>query len=183
MEGRTILATRRVALALVALVLLLLALAGCQQGALPGQNNTTQIQIITPNPGQLTPTPTFPPFTVGAWPSNYSPQNKDTITIYVICRVQPAGMTGPGTPPSAGLNVQVQVAAPVNQTYQGTTDADGMAAITFSINDSQSGVPVVVTNLVNYNGQTYVATTFFTPNPTATPTPTVKPNQTPTATP
>jgi hypothetical protein len=172
---------RRAALALAALFILALGLVGCQQAPLPGQGNNVQVQIITPNPGQLTPTPTFPPFTIGAWPSNYSPNNKDTITIYVLCRVQPASMAGPGTPPSPGLSVQVQVGAPVNQTYEGTTDAEGMAAITFNIDDSQSGLPVVVTAIVTYNGQTYVAHTFFTPNPSAQPKPT--PKGTATATP
>ncbi len=171
---------RRAALALLAFCMLPIALVGCQQGALPGQSNgNTQIQIVTPNPGQRTPTPTFPPFTVGTWPSNFSPNNQDTITIYVLCRVQPASMAGPGTP-APGLAVQVQVLDPINQSYQGTTDNDGMAAITFPINDSHSGTPVVVNVSVTYNGQTYVAHTFFTPNPGATPTPTSKAKASPT---
>src|SRR5262249_31603640 len=52
----------------------------------------------TPNPLLWTATPTFGPFTVGAWPSNYTPQNNDTVTIYVLCRTQPKDMTKPGQP-------------------------------------------------------------------------------------
>ena len=112
---------------------------------IPGiANNTTAIQIITPNPGQLTPTPTFPPFTVGTWPSNYSPNNKDSITIYVFCRVQPSDMAGPSKPPNS-LQVTVQVLDPVNKQFTGNTDNDGLAAVPITFDDQQSGKPVVVT--------------------------------------
>jgi hypothetical protein len=168
---------KRVAVGLVALCGLAVALVGCQSAPIPGVVNgggSSTIQIVTPNPGQLSPTPTFPPFTIGAWPSNYSPNNQDTITIYVICRVQPADMQGPSKVAS-GLQVSVDVGPPVNNHFSGTTDNDGMAAIQVPINDPKSGTPVTVTVNANYNNQTFTATTFFTPSPMAngTPTPTV----------
>jgi hypothetical protein len=45
--------------------------------------------------------------------------------------------------------------------------------------DPSSGLPVVVDVVVGYNGQTFEAQTFFTPNPTAAPTPTAGPTGTP----
>nr|MBF6592719.1 hypothetical protein [Ktedonobacterales bacterium] len=108
------------------------------------------------------------------------PNNKDTLTIYVFCRVQPPSMTGPSTPPSSSLSVTLSVLDPINKSYSGTTDKDGLAAIPFTIDDAQSGRPVTVDVTVTYNGQTYTAETFFTPNPTATPTPTPKSGTTPT---
>jgi hypothetical protein len=175
---------RRVLLLATALGTMAVALVGCQQAPIPGiVNNTTALQIITPNPGQLTPTPTFPPFTVGAWPSNYSPNNKDSITIYVFCRVQPGDMAGPSTPPKNSLQVTVNVLEPVNKQFTGNTDNVGLAAVPITFDDQQSGKPVVVAVSVNYNGTNYNANTFFTPNPTATPTPTPKPGTTPTASP
>jgi hypothetical protein len=176
---------KRVLLLAVALGTVAVALVGCQQAPIPGvaNSNSNAIQIITPNPGQLTPTPTFPPFTIGAWPSNFSPNNKDTITIYVFCRTQPASMNGPSTPPGAGLQVSVNVLDPVNKQFSGNTDNDGLAAIPITFDDSQSGKPVVVNVSVSYQGTNYQANTFFTPNPTATPTPTPKPGTTPSPSP
>lgn len=164
----------RLALLALACCVLALALVGCDAAAAPGQTNSTNIiAITTPNPGQLTPTPTFPPFTVGAWPSNYSPNDKETITIYVFCRVQAAAMTGPSVPPAAGVSVALSFGDPIDKSATGTTDADGLAAIPFTVDDPHAGQPVTVSVSVGYGGQTYIARTFFTPNPTATPTPSV----------
>ncbi|MGO8950989.1 MAG: hypothetical protein ACLQUY_25720 [Ktedonobacterales bacterium] len=130
----------------------------------------------TPNPGLNTPTPTFPGFTVGAWPSQYSPGNNATITIYVICRIQDPTMQNPPTP-ATNVPVILTFAPAANvtanfPTLTATTGPDGIAAFTFQINDPSSGVPISVSATATYEGNSYVAQTFFTPNPEAKPTPT-----------
>lgn len=175
---------KRLALLTITFGVIAVALVACQAPTSPvssSSNNGVNV-FHTPNPNLASPSPTFPPFTVGAWPSNYSPGNKDNITIYVLCRVQDPSMNGPAKPPSQLLQVTVNLEAPVNQTYSGTTDADGLAAIPVQFDDETSGLPVVVDVVVSYSGQTFEAQTFFTPNPTQAPTPTAGPGGTPGAT-
>lgn len=172
---------KRGMLFLLALGFLSFTLVACSVGPSAQDQTTQQYPFSTPNPLLNTPTPTFPPFTVGAWPSNYSPNNADTITIYVVCRAQVAAMNGPSTPVK-GLTVNVTAGGPgqpVNVNGSGTTDADGMAAIPVAFTDPKSGVPIVVQVTVTYQHTTYNAQTFFTPNPSAKPTP--KPKATGTA--
>jgi hypothetical protein len=135
------------------------------------------------------PTPAFPGFTVGAWPSNYSPGNTGTLTIYVICRKQDPSMQNP---PTAVANVPVVLSftpagnAAVNiAPMTAQTGQDGIAAFTFQFSDPTSGVPIVVQAVATFNGVSYTAQTFFTPNPQAKPTPSVtaSPTASPTATP
>lgn len=172
---------KRLALLTITFGVIAVALVACQAPTSPvsSANNNGVNVFHTPNPNLASPSPTFPPFTVGAWPSNYSPGNKDNITIYVLCRVQDPTMNGPAKPPAQQLQVTVNLEAPVNQTYSGQTDADGLAAIPIQFDDPSSGLPVVVDVVVNYSGQTFEAQTFFTPNPTASPTPTAGPAGTP----
>lgn len=171
---------RRFAILAVALTTLSVTLVACQTsggaggiGGAPSSGFT----FTTPNPS-VSPTPTFPPFTIGAWPSNYSPQALDNITIYVLCRVQNPSMSGPATAPSP-LTVTVLVGAPINKTLSGTTDANGLVALPLSFSDPNPGAPVQVTVSANYRGQTYANQTFFTPGATYTPTPTNGPSVTP----
>jgi hypothetical protein len=138
-------------------------------------SNSSNNVFHTPNPSLNSPTPTFPTFTVGTWPSNYSPNNNDTLTIYVICRIQDPTMQQPPKPAS-GVSVVVQFTnagqAAVNLAPLSlTTGPDGIAAFTFPLNDPTSGVPIVVRALATYQGVTYEAQTFFTPNPEGTPCP------------
>jgi hypothetical protein len=165
---------KRFALMVAALIILSIALVACQApgtAVTAGPQSGNGVNVFrTPNSSLTSPTPTFPPFTVGAWPSNYSPGNNDNITIYVLCRVQDPTMNGPAKPPAQHLQVTIIVGAPVNQTYTGSTDNDGLAAIPLAINDSDSGRPVVVQASVNYGNATYTAQTFFTPAPAKPPT-------------
>ncbi len=165
---------RRYGVFFCALCVFAFALVGCQAPGLTGGGTTNQsggILISTPDTTHLTPTPQFPPFTIGAWPSNYSPNSNDTITLYVLCRVQNQAMTGPSTPPPSALQIDVNVGSPVNQHYSGSTDRNGLAAIPITINDPAAGQPVTVSVSTNYGGQTYSADTFFTPAPAAQPSP------------
>jgi len=178
-----LLARRRLTALVAALGMLSVALVGCQTAVTPTTTTgSSQTLISTPNPAQQTPTPTFPPFTVGAWPSNFSPNANDTITIYVLCRVQPSDMSQPPTPPPP-LGVTVQPQSPVGGSYTGTTDAHGLAAVSITFNDTQPGTPVVVIVYVSYQGHSYTAKTFFTPSPNnASPTPSASPSASPSPT-
>jgi hypothetical protein len=176
---------RRLALVAAALLALSALLAACATPSAPtiAPQSGGQINVFrTPNPANASPTPTFPPFTVGAWPSDYSPPNNAHLTIYVLCRIQPPD---PSQPPKVapGIPVEVDFGPPVNQSKTATTGGDGLAPVPFDLNDPQSGTPVTVTITATYNGDQYKAETFFTPNPTAMPTPTPKPGSTPTGTP
>ncbi|MEO7001136.1 MAG: hypothetical protein ABI068_05010 [Ktedonobacterales bacterium] len=176
---------KRSAALVAALSVLSVALVGCQvAGTTPGSTTgSSQTLISTPNPALQTPTPQFPPFTVGAWASNFSPNANDTITIYVLCRVQPSDMSQPATPPPP-LGVIIQPTAPIGGTYTGTTDAHGLAAVPITFNDPSPGTPITVAVSVTYNGRAYHTTTFFTPSPTAaSPTPNASPSASPGASP
>jgi hypothetical protein len=171
---------KRFALFVLALSIIAVIFVACASpsASLPtgnGNNNGGVTGFHTPAPNNGQPTPTFPPFTIGAWPSNYSPGNNDTITIYVLCRIQDPTMMSPSKPPAAGLGVSIILSGPAGGSYSGATDADGLAAVQFTINDPHSGQPVTVTASTTYNGQAYSATTFFTPNPGAKPTATSHP--------
>lgn len=174
--------TSQFALLFVGFTLLALSLVACQSSNGQADNPSSNVLsgFKTPNAGLFTPTPTFPPFTIGAWPSNYSPQNNDTVTIYVLCRVQPKDMSGPPTPPNPPISVHVSITDPFTKSADGTTDASGLAAIPIPFSDSKSGYPVRVYVSTSYGGHTYNAETAFTPNVTQPPPPTATGSTTPT---
>lgn len=178
---------RRFAVLVVALSVLSVALVACQATALPGSGGGSGANgkslTFNSTPAAVSPTPTFPPFTIGAWPSNYSPNNPDTITIYVICRTQDPTMQTPAKPPNPGVPVTIFVQGAINQTFTATTGPDGIATAQVAFSDPNPGVPVIVQVSAPYNGHTYVNQTFFTPGATFTPTPSTTPGTTPGTTP
>jgi hypothetical protein len=173
---------QRLGLLFLSFFLLAVALAACSAPQTPttsGSGTTDSGNTFqTPAPSLTSPTPTFPSFTVGTWPSNYSPANNDTLTIYVICRIQDPTMQTPAKP-GVGIPVVLQFQPAANaavnlSSLTGTTGQDGIASFTIQLNDPTSGVPIIVQATATYNGVTYTAQTFFTPNPEAqkaTPTP------------
>jgi hypothetical protein len=174
---------RCLALFVLAATLLATALAACSAaGAAPLNNGPNSFVFSTPDTSQYTPTPQFPPFTIGAWVSNFSPNISDNITIYVICRVQDPSMQTPSRPPSSPVSVNVILSGPINDTLSGTTGADGIAAIPYAVNDPYVGEPVTITANVQWQGHTYSAQSFFTSAPwtAATATPGNGKNPTPT---
>ena len=177
---------KRVAFLALAFGVLAAALAACASPAPPAAPSSSGgvNAFHTPNPALQSPTPNFPGFTIGAWPSDYSPAANGTVTIYVVCRIQDPSM-GSAPRPAAGQSVLVNVGAPLNLAQSVTTDNSGLGTWTITIVDKQNAVPVVVTVTTNYNGQTYSANTFFTPSPVAPPSPTggPKPTGTPGGTP
>ncbi len=180
---------RRWALLVLALATLTISLVACESS--PGTNSPSSSNgsgaPLTDTGGlSVSPTPTFPPFTVGAWPSDRSPGINDTVTIYILCRVQDQSMNGPSTPPPAGQKIQVIVLDPINQSLLGVTGADGIAAVPVTFNDPKPGTPVIVQISTVWNNKTYNNETFFTPGATFKPTATPKSGggtPTPTATP
>lgn len=167
---------KRFALLLAAFGIIAVSLVACQTPNSANQGTSNTILIPTQNSSNLTPTPKFPPFTIGAWPSNASPQLNDSVTIYISCRVQDQSMQGPSQP-APGLAINISVGNPVGGTYSARTGPDGYAAVTFSFNDSTPGQPVIVDAWANWNGATYHAQTFFTPGPQAPATPTEQATQ------
>lgn len=175
---------RRFIIMVAALSVLSVALVACQATAVTGGGATGGAGSFTlTTPGAGSPTPTFPPFTIGAWPSNYSPGNPDTITIYVICRVQDKTMMTAPQPPNPGVAVTILVGAPINQSATVTTGTDGIAATQVAFSDPTPGTPVIVQVTAQYNNVSYTNQTFFTPGATFTPTPSAAPNTTPGTTP
>jgi hypothetical protein len=166
---------KRFALLMIALGIIAVSLVACQTPSSASSGGSNTILIPTPNTSNLTPTPKFPGFTVGAWPSNFSPNLNDTVTIYVVCRIQDQSMQGPSHPPPAGVQVNVGVGSPINQNFTARTGADGYATVTFNFNDPNPGQPVVVNVTTNYPGSP-PAQTFFTPGVNTAPTPTTAPD-------
>lgn len=171
-----------------ALVVIGLALAACTSNPLAAgaSNAPSGLTFITPDTSQYTATPGFASFTVGAWVSNFSPNINDTITIYVLCRIQDTTMQTASQPPSTSIPIKVVLQGPIGATLSGATDADGIAAIPYTLNDPFVGQPVNVFVTAIYKNQAFYAQTFFTaaPNtpPTATPQATPKSTATPAAT-
>jgi len=165
--------SRRWALLLLALATLLVALVACEapNNAPPASSgNTGAIIISTPAGASSSPTPVFPPFTIGAWPSDTTPDSSATITIYVICQMQDPSMTTPSKP-AIGVKVRVSILDPINQTFTKTTGKDGIATVNVNFKDSHPGQPVTVNVSTTWKGVNYTRQIYFTPAPQAKPSP------------
>lgn len=159
---------RRWVLLLPAIALVLVFLLGCQT---PGRGDaayTGGLVISTPRTRVATPTPAFPPFTVGAWPSNSAPSTSDRLIIYVICRIQNAAASM-ASMPAVGIQVQVHISGPMNRSYVGTTQQDGIARVAIAFSGAQPGLPVLVEAVTTWQGATYQSQTSFTPAPYSSP--------------
>lgn len=163
---------RRFSLLIIALGIIATSLVACQTPSSATSGGSNAILIPTQNAASVTPTPKFPQFTIGAWPSDFSPDLNGTITIYIVCRVQDQSMKGPSQPPPAGQTVTVNIGPPISGQYTKQTTADGYAVVTFAYNDPNPGQPVIVSVSTVWNNVNYKAQTFFTPGPTVRPTPT-----------
>ena len=180
---------RRWALLLMALAFLAVALVAC---GLPGNGYTLPSAgaaiMSTPNGGPAA-TPTFSPFTIGAWPSNSMPEAGDSVTIYVICQIQDPTMASPNKP-AVGQTVYVQLLNPVNRTFKGTTGSDGIASVRVAYSHARANVPITIVVTSTWKGTTYQGQTSFTPasgagsaaDGTPTPAATATPEESPSAT-
>ena len=88
-------------------------------------------------------------------------------------------MQNPSHPPPPGLPVRAILVGPVSATLTGNTGVDGIAAITYVVNDPYVGQPVTITVNVSYGGQQYQAQTFFTSGPGTANSPTPSASGTP----
>jgi hypothetical protein len=169
---------KQLALRLVLAVCVVVLFSACSASLAndPGSAQPT-IALHTPN-ANLTPTPTSPPETIGAFTSNPTPKTNDNITIYVIFHISSNGGAPRGVGGAAvNLSFAFYSGAPVAQLNcqvgaQQTTN-DGWAACPLTFSGLQPQTPVLISVTVNYNGQTYQRpnATFFTPlTPSATPT-------------
>lgn len=171
---------RHFALLVATLALMAVSLAACGgAGNAFSSSASNGVPFSTPDSSQDTPTPQFPVFTIGAWVSNYSPNVNDSITIYVICRVQDPTMQTASKPPPQPISVRVVLSGPINDTLTGTTGADGIAALPYTVNDPFVGQPVDVYAYASYPGGPWVARSFFTSSPGTRPTVTPGSTKTP----
>ncbi len=119
----------------------------------------------TPTPLPATPTPAPPPPTsvplaasvvVTASVSNASPTkfDKETVTVTMTNNGQPVA----NVPVTATWHYKT-----TSPTCTGTTNANGIAACTRNVGQPTKGYTVRVTISLTWNGQTYVASTSFTP--------------------
>jgi hypothetical protein len=156
----------------LALAMLTLSLAACQVPSTgDSSGNTGAVVVSTAGDGSSAATPTLPPFTIGAWPSNSAPRARDSITIYIICMVQDPA-TGGASRPARGLRVSVSLRSPINHAYSGTTGRDGVAIVHVKFDDTHPGSPVAVDVATTWQGVTYRGQTFFTPAPQGKSSPT-----------
>lgn len=169
-------------LALAASVVVLFSACSASLANDPGTGQPT-IALHTPA-ANLTPTPTAPPWTIGAWSSNPSPGVNDNIVIYVIFHVSSNGGTPRGVQgASVNLFFHFPNGGPVAQlNSQGgaqQTTPDGWAAFPITYTGLTAQQPIQVDVTVSYKGQNYAkaGATFFTP---LIPTPTVTPSPSPT---
>jgi hypothetical protein len=148
-------------------VLLALLLSGCTASLVndPSQGQAT-LALHTP---VLSPTPTAPPATIGAYASNLSPGLSDTVTIYVIFHLNGKPVGG------ATVSLYFHAYAPNggggpidqlnNQAGTRQTADDGWAAFQVTYTALPAQVQVLIDVTVSYQGQTYVKKppAFFTP--------------------
>ncbi len=157
-------------------LLLVMLFAGCTASLVndPTQGQAT-LALHTP---VLSPTPTAPPYTIGAFVSNPAPGLNDTVTVYVIFHL--------GGKPQGGASVNLYFHAyatnggggPIDQLNSQAggrqTADDGWAAFQVTYTALPAQVEVLVDVAVSYQGQTYqhARATFFTPlQGSATPSP------------
>jgi hypothetical protein len=155
---------------LLSLAVLAVLLAACSASLVndPGQGQGT-IVLRTPS---LSPTPTAPPYTIGAYASNPSPRTSDTVTIYVIFHLEQNGSSKPVGGASVSLYFHYTSAAggggidQLNSQAGGKQTAnDGWAAFSVTYTNLPNQSPVQVDATVQANGQTYTQrdAAFFTP--------------------
>src|SRR5271165_6172396 len=119
--------TRRTGLLLVTALIFTTILVGCAADSAPAASGSgSGGVVIISNNATVVPTPTLPPYTIGAWVSNPSPTLNDTITVYAIVRRQPSNLATPPTPPNPPVSVTFSSNFFKAQTVQ--TDVSGIAA-------------------------------------------------------
>ena len=133
------------------------------------------IALHTPAPN-LTPTPTAPPYTIGAFSNNETPNVSDSVTVYVIFHL--AGQPVGGATVVVNFYTKRQGTPIVqlnNEITPQQTAPDGWAAFPLTFTGLSSKEAVLADITVSYNGQTYLrqgAYIFTAVQPSPTPSPT-----------
>lgn len=135
-----------------------------QPTALPTAKPTrppTAKPTAPPTPPPPSPTPPPPPGVVNAWVSVPNPARRSPETVFGQLLIEGVGV------PGAQMYCIVHYLSydrrfPEDGGFA-TTDNEGIASTTFSIGGATSGYTVLVDVYISYAGQTYHATTSFTP--------------------
>ena len=126
----------------------------------PGSGQSTI--ALHPPAANLTPTPTEPPYTIGVFANNETPNVTGSVTVYVIFHLgdQPAGgatvvlnffYRDPHHPGSENVASQLD-----SQVTPQQTAPDGWAAFPLTFIGLSSQLVVLADVTVSYNNQTYV---------------------------
>lgn len=148
----------------------------------PGSDEST-IALHTPA-ANLTPTPTAPPYTIGVFSSNETPNVNDSVTVYVIFHLGDKPVGGATVvlnffyrDPTNNPNNLVPASQLNSQVSPQQTAPDGWAAFPLTFTGLKSQLVVLANVTVSYNGQTYVrqgediAYIFTAVQPSPTPSP------------
>jgi hypothetical protein len=153
------------------LTALSIMLTGCGSAAVatsPTAAPTPTPLTILSGPATLTPTPTFPPYTAGAWAATPAVGSSGILIIY--------GRFEHDSMPVANVPATIAIATPFSATItyrpsQQATGSDGMVAYTLTFTNLPPKTPVTVTITFSFAGQTYAGNAFFANSLTAPPAP------------
>jgi hypothetical protein len=150
----------------ILIILALVALAACSASLVNDPGNGQPTIALHPIQSVL-PTPTAPPYTIGAYASNESPNINDSVTIYVIFHINGKPQGGATVSISFRYENRGGIAQLNNQVGAKQTGDDGWAAFPITFTNLPPQQPVIVDPTVTFNGQTYVPIqdkpAFFTP--------------------
>lgn len=141
-----------------ALSLVALLLAGCDLQAQASPSPKYYPVIHAPSPTQ-SPTPLPLSYTVGVWPSDFTPREGRPVTVYVAFRN--AGIPVAG----AGVSVRVQYVTGWETFGPSATNDAGYAAFVVPSHVQPPARPIVVNATVVYQGQSYTGTSVFATMP------------------
>jgi len=149
-----------------------LILAGCGSVAVATPQPTPTPITIQQDTADLTPTPTFPPYTAGAWANDPAVNTSGTVIIYA--KFEHDAMPVANVPATISINTPPGATITSRAGGEQATSSDGMVAFPLSFSNLPAHTPITVTITFNYLSQSYSANAFFAASLTA-PTPTEAP--------
>ena len=102
------------------------------------------------------PTPTLEPIEIATWMSDPNPARYSTVTVY--SKITRGGVGIPGVPMDTAWHYRTATSH-----CSGLSGADGVASCSRNIGAATAGYHVQVDVEMTYGGQTYYASTGFTP--------------------
>jgi hypothetical protein len=149
--------------------LLPMALAACDLPAQAAPSPNFYPVIHAPSPSASS-TPAPLGYTVGVWPSDFTPLEGHSVTIFVAFLDASVPVAG------ARVTIQVQYARGWMTFGPRGTNGAGYAAFTVPSRGQPPARPVVVTATVAYQGQTYTGDSVFATMPAGAQSPKATPN-------